>query len=103
MKEIEKLLDEYKIRFRDTSEIQGVYRTTNFIPIIRADGIIYNEKGEIRNVNGVWKIADLKEAPKRWVIERDENNPIWEEFKDWYNSEMYNFSFYSYRKTYDES
>ena len=35
--------------------------------------------------DGVWATAKITEAPKQWVIERDDNNPIWNEFVEYYN------------------
>lgn len=26
----------------------------------------------------------VKELPKYWVVKRDESNPLWEEFKEWF-------------------
>lgn len=86
MEEIERLLAEYKIRFRDTDKITNRDDDRNFMPIIKRNGVVYNENGEIRSVNGAWAIADLKEAPEKWVVEKDESSPIWERFKDKYSN-----------------
>ena len=100
MKTIEKLLQEYKIRFRDTDRIKeegypfgaGNYdEKGNFDPSIVLSGVSW-----IRNKYGVvykkiagdswrWATADLKEKPDKWVVEIDKSNPKWREFEKWFN------------------
>lgn len=90
MKQIEKLLKEYKIRFNVTDRILEVNYPFDKLNVLNknafyneiTENVIYNENGKVYE-NGVWATADIKELPKKWVVEKDETSPLWEQFEKW--------------------
>lgn len=98
MKTIERLLAEYKTRFRDTDRIKeegypfgnddainnGIYAIEFHVGV--SPELIRNQNGLVY-LEGKWATADLKEAPEGWVIEKDESHPMWGEFMEWYGEE----------------
>lgn len=82
MEEIEKLLAEYKIRFRDTDGFIGMSGNDFPSNIQIVKNYIWNRYGRVY-YNGVWQIAAIKQAPEKWVVGKDESNPLWNIFKDY--------------------
>lgn len=90
MEKIEELLAEYRIRFRDTERIKEDgypfkrwqmatdLGEEEFTPYVYGD-VIINRYGTVYG-KGVWATADLKEAPDKWVVEKDKNHPMWSKF-----------------------
>ncbi|MDX9789297.1 MAG: hypothetical protein RBT61_00560 [Candidatus Kapabacteria bacterium] len=89
MEKIKRLLAEYEIRFGETKRIskpsffnsEDLMNKQNYAPQIN-EKRISNENGVVYQ-NGVWEIAKLTKKPEKWVVERDENHPIWKEFEEW--------------------
>jgi hypothetical protein len=103
MEKIKKLLAEYEIRFHDTEEI----KTTENIPFSRvnsgtfepkvASNIIWNKNG-IAYKDGKWATAKITKKPERWVVERNEDHPVWLRFKEmtqWTDSDRGTYLYYS--------
>lgn len=90
MKQIEKLLKEYKIRFNVTDRILEVNYPFDKLNVLNknafyneiTENVIYNENGKVYE-NGVWATANVKELPEKWVVEKDETSPLWEQFEKW--------------------
>lgn len=89
---IEELLKEVKIRFLGekweyAKILEGTQQSktcnhNKFSPKV-SELEIWNRNGLIYK-NGVWATAKITEAPKKWVVQKDETNPIWGEFCDAY-------------------
>lgn len=56
----------------------------------------------ILNYLNDWATADVAESPERWVVERDENNPLWEKFTKQMNVGNA-YRFYSNTGIYDDN
>lgn len=88
---MKKLLAEYEIRFHDTDEIleSSAFNPKDFVN--KREYSIQINENRISNENGVvykggkWATAKLTEKPERWVVERNENHPMWVEFMAWWN------------------
>lgn len=52
------------------------------------ENIVYNKNGKVYE-NDVWATADIKKLPEKWVVEKDENNPLWEVFCENFANEEY--------------
>lgn len=87
MKKIERLLQEYKIRFNVTDRILTEnylfldledINNGSFASYIDEDRI-FNKNGVIFK-NGIWATADVKKLPEKWVVENDETSPLWKKF-----------------------
>lgn len=99
MKTIENLLKEYKIRFNVTDRIKEEgypfaplrINRGKAIPEVRGD-YLCNEHGKVFGFDEwsklFWATADVKEIPEKWVIEKDEENPLWKKFKEWFAFEL---------------
>ena len=103
MKRIEKLLQEYRIRFRDTEKIkeEGYPWEDEFLTALiplnsgkrrpaitenrieNKNGLVYMKN---ENNQAIWATADLKEKPDKWVVEIDEDHPKWDRFLEWTES-----------------
>lgn len=101
MKELEKLFEEYKIRFNQTERILDNCRACSEMDNESYFYIEYNEKYLI-NRNGIvwskengWRYADVRIAPEKWVIEKDPYNPLWQKFEDEYRWGLSAGRFYS--------
>ena len=95
MKTIENLLKEYKIRFNVTEKIKEkgypftkpfLFNTNEMEPKVTPANI-YSKNGMVYRA-GKWATADVKEKPEKWVIEKDEENPLWKKFKEWFAFEL---------------
>ena len=105
MKQIEELLKEYSIRFNVAEKIKEEgypfaplsYRINRdrATPDVR-DGYLCNEQGIVYE-NGVWATADVKEKPEKWVVEKDEGNPLWEKFKEWFGFNLKDNGLFGFR------
>ena len=108
MKTIEELLQEYKIRFRDTEKIkeEGYLFSKNcslndgMRELEIKENSIHNKNGKVYD-RGKWATADLKEAPEKWVVEMDKGNKYFEDFKELYESKInmkfeFNLKYYTY-------
>ncbi len=94
MEKIKKLLAEYEIRFHDTDEIlessainpEWMVNKGAYIPDIY-EHKIHNKNGAVylKDHDGErWATAKLTKKPEKWVVEKDENHPVWEKFIDTY-------------------
>ncbi len=109
MERIEKLLKEYKIRFKDTDRIKedgypfkklSSPNTGNYKPEIwyQDETVGYR----IYNMNGIvfheckWATADLKEKPDKWVLEKNTESHLWTLFLEetGWQDESYCFNYY---------
>lgn len=81
MKQVEKLLQEYKIRFNVTDKIKDSKNLGGYTSMIDFN-VVFNKNGKVYK-NGVWATADVKELPEKWVVEKDETSPLWEQFEKW--------------------
>lgn len=104
MEKIKKLLAEYEIRFRDTDEIlKGpphldceIFNKGEYNPSV-ASNEIYNRNGCVYDY-GHWATAKLTKEPEKWVVEKDENHPMWLRFKEmsiWRNFDRVFQTYYS--------
>lgn len=93
---IEELLKEVKIRFGEDWENAEIVSGTqlsvgvnvgDYEPKI-SPTTIWNANGKIYR-KGEWATAKITEAPEKWVVEKDEDNPIWGEFRKHYKHFAY--------------
>ncbi|OJV40850.1 MAG: hypothetical protein BGO29_14885 [Bacteroidales bacterium 36-12] len=94
MEELEKLLAEYKIRFRDTDKFIGMSPDEYPFNIQLGERNIWNRHGRVYNI-GVWQIADIKEAPEKWVVKNEKDSPFWETFRYWLDNKNYSVALIS--------
>lgn len=100
MKEIEKLLREYRIRFRDTEKIEKktypfeaweISDEERFDPYIDREQIV-NRYGKVYD-KGVWAIADVKIKPEKCVVKKDTQHKSWDEFREHYKDVFTRYDF----------
>lgn len=123
MDAVNKVVKEYDIRFNVTEQVVGNKGFLEFeafknlykdeIGIILSEpkrGLhvvklkdnslyMFNHYGMVKDNHG-WFAADVKVKPDKWVVEKDENHPMWERFKKYRLrkakfSEGFTFGFYS--------
>ena len=109
---IEQLLDEVKIRFGTDweeaeieehsypfgkTEIEGGYS----VQFYQDEGIVfvYNKNGMVYR-NGVWATKKITEKPERWVVQKDENNPLWGKFIERYSNDRFSKEFFENRNNF---
>ena len=104
MEKIKKLLAEYEIRFHDTDEIlessainpEWMVNKGAYIPDIY-EHKIHNQNGAVylKDHDGErWATAKLTKKPEKWVVEKDENHPMWARFLNHYDLTDYNDRYY---------
>lgn len=98
MKTLEKLLQEYKIRYKETEEIDE--DTYPFSPMFKAHhgfkpAIVWEgEWYSMMNINGevyqndIWATAKITEKPEKFVIERNTEHKHWGDFHEWWSSQL---------------
>lgn len=89
---IEELLKELKIRFGEDWENAEISReveselindNSSYPTSIMFKGkgfIVSNRNGILHDADNGWATAKITEAPSKWVVQKDETNPIWKEF-----------------------
>lgn len=113
MKTIEKLLQEYKIRFRDTELIKrdgypfkdryiSNHPEGGYEPIV-CESEVWNINGQVYGGGGKWATADLKEKPIGWVVDLDKEHPKYNDFIKWYKDKAETSKRYMFNGRYQSS
>lgn len=111
MKTFNKIYQELLIRFGEeweTAEIEErdypfqlyeLDKKRKYVGILKDDEVyeIVSNRGVLYR-GGVWATVKVTEKPEKWVVEKNEQHPMWDDFKRKWNSEGIN----SYEKALNE-